>query len=54
MKNLAEANVDVVMNGNCVLTGLRLFMVAAMDNCHDLSGVYGLMRMGPENVWPDG
>ena len=48
-KELAESNVDEVVNRCDDLTGLRLFMVAAMKNggfC-DLSSIYGLMRMSP-------
>ena len=30
------------------VTGLRLFMVAAMGDRNDLSSIYGIMRMGPE------
>ena len=48
MKELSEANVSEIMNGHDDgLTGLNLFMVAAMGNCHDLSAIYGMMRMNP-------
>ena len=49
-KELAESNVVEVVSSFDGLTGLRLFMVAAMENgagfC-DLSSIYGLMRMSP-------
>ena len=49
-KELAESNVVEVVNSFDGSTGLRLFMVAAMDNgagfC-DLSSIFGLMRMSP-------
>ena len=48
MKELAEANVYEIANGYDGLTGLRLFMIAAMDNRHDLSAIYGMMKMSPE------
>ena len=49
MKKLAEANVNEMMiNGYDGLTGLHLFMVAAMGDCHDLSAIYGIMRMSPD------
>ena len=50
MKELAEANdnADALMNGYDNLTGLRLFMVSAMGEKHDLSTIYGMMRMSPE------
>ena len=48
MKELAEANVDEIVNGYDNLTGLRLFMLAAMGDFHDLSSIYGMMKMGPE------
>ena len=47
---LVESNVDDdAVNGYDSLTGLRLFMIAAIGNYHfsDLSSVYGLMRMSP-------
>ena len=52
MKELAKANknVDILMNGHDSLTGLRLFMVAAMGEKYDLSAIYGMMRMGPEMI----
>ena len=50
MKELAEANVDEMMNGHDSSTGLRVFMVAAMGKYHDLSGVYGMMRLSPETM----
>ena len=48
MKELAEANVDEILNGCDTSTGLRVFMVAAMGDHHDLSGIYGMMRMSPQ------
>lgn len=49
MKELAELYADEVMNGHDSLMGLRLFMVAAMDDrTSELSSVYGTMRMSPE------
>ena len=48
MIKLAEENVDEIMNGYDSLTGLRVFMVAAIGEYHDLSGIYGMMRMSPE------
>ena len=48
MKELVEANVDEILNGHDSSTGLRAFMVAAMGDYHDLSGIYGIMRMSPE------
>ena len=48
IKNLAGANVEEIMDGYDGLTGLRLFMVAAMSNNNDLSTIYGMMKMGPE------
>ena len=47
MKELAETNVDEIMNGYDGLTGLHLFMVAAMGDYHDLGTIYGMMRMNP-------
>ena len=43
-------NVDEVMDSYDSLTGLRLFMVAAMGDCHDLSSIYGIMKMSPQIV----
>ena len=48
MKQLAEANVDEICNGYGSSTGLRVFMVAAVGDYHDLSGIYSMMRMSPE------
>lgn len=48
MKEQAEANADEIMNNYDDLTGLNLFMLAAMNDCHDLSAIYGLMKMTPE------
>ena len=48
MKELAEMNVDEIMGGHDSLSGLRLFMVAAMGDCYDLSSIYGMMKMCPE------
>ena len=48
MKELAEENGDEMMNGCDSLTGLCIFMVAAMGDYNDLSGIYGMMRMSPE------
>lgn len=58
MKELAEGNVDEMMNGCDSLTGLHVFMVSAMGDYNDLSGIYGMMRISPETsnilVSPDG
>ena len=43
-----EANMDEIMNGHDSLTGLRVFMVAAMGDKHDLSSIYSIMRIAPE------
>merc|ERR1712154_660602 len=48
MKEQVEANLDEIMNGHDSLTGLRLFMVAAMGDYHDLSSIYSMMRIAPE------
>jgi len=50
MKEQVEENVDEIINGHDSLTGLPLFMVAAMGDYHDLSSVYSMMRMSPKNV----
>ena len=50
VKELAESNVDEVINGYDGSTGLRPFMVAAMGDAGfspDLSSIYGLMKMSP-------
>ena len=47
MKELAEAYTDEIVNGCDGLTGLHLFMVAAMGECYDLSAIYGMMKMSP-------
>jgi len=47
MSELVKSNVDDVVNGTDSLTGLRLFMLAAMDKNSDLSSIYGMMRMSP-------
>ena len=47
-KELIESNIDEVLNIYDTLTGLCLFMVAAMKNdsfSRDLSSIYDLMRM---------
>jgi ankyrin repeat protein len=48
---VASSNVDEAVNGHDRLTGLYLFMISAMmrnDGCsHDLSSIYGFMRMIP-------
>ena len=48
MKELAEVNVDEICHGCDGLTGLRVFMVAAMGEHHDLSCIYGMIKMSPE------
>ena len=53
MKELAETSVDEIVNGFDCLTGLRLFMVAAMGDKCDLSTIYGVMKMSPEQVVDD-
>lgn len=47
MKEQVQVNTEneVVMNGNDSLTGLRLFMVAAMGEKHDLDAIYSIMIM---------
>ena len=50
MKELAEANMNEMTNGHDKLTGLHLFMVAAMDAHHDLSAIYSMIRMMPEKT----
>ena len=47
MKELAEANAYEIMNEHESLTWLCLFMVGAMGDHHDLSAIYGTMRMNP-------
>ena len=48
MKELVKANAnEIVSGGSDSLTGLQLFMVAAMGDTHDLSGIYCIMRMNP-------
>ena len=48
-KELIEANVaNEVMNGHDSLTRLCLYMVAVMGDGHDLSAIYGIMRMSSE------
>ena len=52
IKELIASNIDEVVNRHHSLTGLRLFMVAAMGNegcSHDLSYIYSLMRMSPSS-----
>ena len=53
-QDLAESNVDEVVNSCDGSTGLRLFMVgAAIENAGgfcDLSSIYGLMRMSPTSL----
>ena len=48
MKELAEGNGDEMMNGYDSLTGLRVFMMAALGDYLDLSSIYGMMRMSPD------
>ena len=48
MKELAEVNGEEIMNGHDCSTGLRLFMLAARGDNHDLSSIYGMMKMSPE------
>lgn len=50
MVDLVETNIEEVINGHDGLTNLRLFMIAAMGNCSDLSSIYGIMRMSPEKI----
>ena len=40
MDELNEANGDEIMNGIDSLTGLRVFMVAAMGYNYDLNGIF--------------
>lgn len=39
MKELSKANADEAMKGHGSLTGLHMFMDAAMGNRHDTSGM---------------
>lgn len=52
VKELVESNIEEVVDGCDGLTGLRLFMLAAMGSkeggCCYLNSIYGLMRMSPE------
>ena len=50
MQDIVDSNVNDVLNGYDIFTGLRLFMLAAMGNnlSSDLSSIYGMMRMSPE------
>lgn len=52
VKELVESNIEEVVDSYDGLTGLRLFMLAAMGSkeggCCDLNSIYGLMRMSPE------
>ena len=49
MRELSELNPEEILNGSDNCTGLRIFMLAAMnDGCTDLSSIYGLMRISPE------
>ena len=51
MKELAETDVDAVINDCDRVTGLCLFMVAAESGGEsDLSSIYALMRMSPEEI----
>ena len=50
MKELAEENADEVINGRDDLTGLPLFIIAAMGKYYDLSSIYGIVRMSPETI----
>ena len=43
-------NMDEVINSYDSLTGLQLFMVAAMGNRNDLSAIYGIMKMNPQII----
>ena len=49
VKELAESNIEEVDYGHDGLTGLRLFMLAALGgSCCDLNSIYGLMKLSPE------
>lgn len=50
MKELAEINAVEVTTGHDNLTGLSLFMVAAMGESCDLSSIYGMMKMSPAQI----
>ena len=43
VKDLAEVYINGIMNGWNGLTGLRFFMVDVIRNCHDFSGIYGMI-----------
>ena len=53
MKELTEQNADILIDGCDGLTGLRLFMVAAMGAHYDLSAIYSMIRMSPEMCIPE-
>ena len=48
MRELTESNREEVVYGIDEATSLRLFMLAAMGNCSDLSTIYGMMRLSPQ------
>ena len=45
MKEAVKSSADEVVNGFDNITGLHLFMFAAMGSHSDLSAIYGMMRM---------
>ena len=47
MRELVESNTEEVVDGLDRMSGLRVFMLAAMGEDSDLSAVYGMMRMSP-------
>ena len=52
MNELVGSSVDEILNGCNTETGFCPFMVAAMGkySCCDLSSIYGLMRMSPQEI----
>ena len=48
METLVEENANEVMFDCDRISNLRIFMVAAIGHCNDLSSIYGTMKMSPE------
>ena len=49
MSEIVESHVEEVLEGVDNITGLHLFMLAAMGNSCDLSSIYGMMRLSPSS-----
>ena len=47
MSELAESNLNEVVNERDNETGLTLFMLAAMGDVYDLNSIYGMRKMSP-------